>query len=69
MEDVVTLHAQVTCITVCQAEIIPVAYMQLGAGGVGEHLQYIFLGLVAVLIEMIQPGICPDFLPFFFNLR
>ena len=42
--------------------------MKLGAGRIGKHLQDVFFGLVAVLIELVQIRLRPFFLPLFFDV-
>ena len=69
MEYVVALHALVSRIGVSQAEIIPVSDVELCSGRVREHLKHVFLWLVTVPVEAVEPGVFPLLLPFLFDLR
>ena len=67
LEDIIALHAQVARVGISQAEVIPMPDMQLGARGVGEHLQAIEL-VVLVRIKSIEFLLFPTLLPFFINV-
>ena len=69
MKDIIAGHSLIAGIGICQTIVIPMADVQLGAGGIGKHLKHIVLWLIARFVVILRSGFGPFLLPFLFDFQ